>query len=98
MSSRRARPARPRCARAWRSSTRRSTSPTDTPHDRPLNRAILANRSRNDGIRARSYDPFMYPLATRLNVRLAELLGVLSLGTDVGLGQPMEHALRQCVI
>jgi HD-GYP domain-containing protein (c-di-GMP phosphodiesterase class II) len=40
----------------------------------------------------------MYPLATRLNVRLAELLGVLSLGTDVGLGQPMEHALRQCVI
>ena len=45
-----------------------------------------------------SYDPNMYPLATRLNVRLAELLGVLSLGTDVGLGQPMEHALRQCVI
>ena len=40
----------------------------------------------------------MYPLATRQNVRLAELLGVLSLGTDVGLGQPMEHALRQCVI
>jgi hypothetical protein len=31
-------------------------------------------------------------------VRLAELLGVLSLGADLGLGQPMEHALRQCVI
>src|ERR1700712_683138 len=40
----------------------------------------------------------VYPLATRPNVRLAELLGVLSLGTDVGLGQPMEHALRQCLI
>jgi hypothetical protein len=31
-------------------------------------------------------------------VRLPELLGVLSLGADLGLGQPMEHALRQCVI
>ena len=30
--------------------------------------------------------------------RLAELLGVLSLGADLGLGQPMEHATRQCVI
>jgi hypothetical protein len=32
------------------------------------------------------------------SVRLAELLGVLSLGADLGLGQPMEHAMRQCVI
>src|SRR6476659_5820383 len=31
-------------------------------------------------------------------VRLAELLAVLSLGADLGMGQPMEHALRQCVI
>jgi hypothetical protein len=31
-------------------------------------------------------------------VRLAELLGVLSLGADLGLDQSMEHALRQCVI
>ena len=31
-------------------------------------------------------------------VRLAELLAVLSLGTDLGMGQPMEHALRQCLI
>lgn len=31
-------------------------------------------------------------------VRLAELLAVLSLGTDLGLGQPMEHVLRQCLI
>ena len=31
-------------------------------------------------------------------VCLAEMLGVLSLGADLGLGQPMEHALRQCVI
>jgi HD-GYP domain-containing protein (c-di-GMP phosphodiesterase class II) len=29
---------------------------------------------------------------------LAELLGALSLATDLGMGQPMEHVLRQCVI
>ncbi|HYZ02977.1 MAG TPA: LuxR family transcriptional regulator, partial [Candidatus Binatia bacterium] len=31
-------------------------------------------------------------------VRLAELIAVLSLGADLGLGQPMEHVLRQCLI
>jgi HD-GYP domain-containing protein (c-di-GMP phosphodiesterase class II)/DNA-binding CsgD family transcriptional regulator len=31
-------------------------------------------------------------------VRLAELLGVMSLGSDLGMGQPMEHVLRQCLI
>jgi HD-GYP domain-containing protein (c-di-GMP phosphodiesterase class II) len=30
--------------------------------------------------------------------RLAELLAVLSLATDLGMGQPMEHVLRQCLI
>jgi HD domain len=32
------------------------------------------------------------------HVRLSELLVVLSLGTDLGMGQPMEHALRQCAL
>ena len=32
------------------------------------------------------------------NVRRAELLAVLSLGADLGLGQPMEHVLRECLI
>ena len=32
------------------------------------------------------------------DVRLSELLVVLSLGADLGMGQPMEHALRQCVL
>jgi len=32
------------------------------------------------------------------SVRLAELLAVLSLATDLGMGQPMEHMLRQCLI
>ena len=36
--------------------------------------------------------------ADRSQVRLAELVATISLGTDLGLGQPMEHAMRQCVI
>jgi HD-GYP domain-containing protein (c-di-GMP phosphodiesterase class II) len=31
-------------------------------------------------------------------VRLAELIAALSLGVDLGFGQPMEHVLRQCII
>jgi HD-GYP domain-containing protein (c-di-GMP phosphodiesterase class II) len=31
-------------------------------------------------------------------MRLAELVAALSLGIDLGFGQPMEHVLRQCVI
>src|ERR1700690_4223354 len=34
----------------------------------------------------------------RETVRLAELLAALSLGIDLGFGQPMEHVLRQCLI
>src|SRR5690349_3839016 len=36
--------------------------------------------------------------ADRLRVRLAELVAALSLGVDLGFGQPMEHVLRQCLI
>jgi hypothetical protein len=36
------------------------------------------------------------PEAGRL--RLAELVAALSLGIDLGFGQPMEHVLRQCLI
>jgi hypothetical protein len=38
------------------------------------------------------------PSAASRSMRLAELLAVLSLGADLGMGQPMEHAMRQCVI
>ena len=34
----------------------------------------------------------------RSDVRLAELVAALSLGVDLGFGQPMEHVLRQCMI
>jgi HD-GYP domain-containing protein (c-di-GMP phosphodiesterase class II) len=36
--------------------------------------------------------------AAHFRVRLAELLAVLSLAADLGMGQPMEHVLRQCLI
>jgi HD-GYP domain-containing protein (c-di-GMP phosphodiesterase class II)/DNA-binding CsgD family transcriptional regulator len=32
------------------------------------------------------------------DVRLAELLAVMAFGADLGMGQPMEHATRQCVL
>src|SRR3954462_7451120 len=38
------------------------------------------------------------PEIDRVHVRLAELGGALSLGIDLGFGQPMEHVLRQCLI
>src|SRR3984885_5521105 len=34
----------------------------------------------------------------RTDVRLADLVAALSLGIDLGFGQPMEHVLRQCLI
>ena len=36
--------------------------------------------------------------AVSRNVRLAEIVAALSLGIDLGFGQPMEHVLRQCLI
>src|SRR5688572_14928409 len=38
------------------------------------------------------------PAVKRDSVRLAELVSALSLGIDLGFGQPMEHVLRQCLI
>jgi hypothetical protein len=34
------------------------------------------------------------PAPARAAVRLAELVAALSLGVDLGFGQPMEHVLR----
>jgi HD-GYP domain-containing protein (c-di-GMP phosphodiesterase class II) len=36
--------------------------------------------------------------AAKTAVRLAELVAALSLGVDLGFGQPMEHVLRECLI
>jgi hypothetical protein len=37
-----------------------------------------------------------FPVTERL--RLAELMAALSLATDLGMGQPLEQALRTCLI
>ena len=37
-------------------------------------------------------------VAAPTRVRLAELVATISLGTDLGLGQPMEHVIRQTII
>jgi len=36
--------------------------------------------------------------AERPEIRLSELVALLSLGTDLGLGQPMEHMINACLI
>jgi HD-GYP domain-containing protein (c-di-GMP phosphodiesterase class II) len=40
----------------------------------------------------------MTQLSDGTRLRLAELVAALSLGVDLGFGQPMEHVLRQCLI
>ena len=40
----------------------------------------------------------MSDLPASPDVRLAELVAMLSVGTDLGFGQPIEHGLRQCLI
>src|SRR5262249_46451132 len=64
----------------------------------------------NDGVtdcRSRAYAAARTPKSMSLaivhkasvrRVRLAELVAALSLGIDLGFGQPMEHILRQCLI
>src|SRR6266436_2154948 len=38
------------------------------------------------------------PAVEGSQVRLAEVVALLSLGTDLGLGQPMEHMIRACLL
>lgn len=45
-----------------------------------------------------AYAPRVVTQADTDGVRLAELVAALSLGIDLGFGQPMEHVLRQCLI
>ncbi len=50
---------------------------------------------------APSPEPYPGPVVSSRELSefpLSELLGVLSFGVDLGMGQPMEHVLRQCLI
>jgi hypothetical protein len=42
--------------------------------------------------------PASYGPGLAHSIRLAEVVAALSLGIDLGFGQPMEHVLRQCLI
>ena len=37
-------------------------------------------------------------ISMRSDIRLAELMGALSLATDLGMGQPMDFALSSCIL
>ena len=49
-------------------------------------------------VRPRSVSTQMSTTPEKSPVRLAEIVAALSLGIDLGFGQPMEHVLRQCLI
>ena len=58
-------------------------------------------RPRAAAVSSRALPVRLPAVATAANserVRLAELVAALSLGIDLGFGQPMEHVLRQCLI
>src|SRR5436190_7041556 len=59
--------------------------------------SVSSNMDRVD-VSARSQESSRLPGEDETRVRLAELVAALSLGIDLGFGQPMEHVLRQCLI
>ena len=68
----------------WRGGHRRPATPTSRPAPSPWLPPPAYIHRMTQGARA--------------HIRLAELLGVLSFGADLGMGLPMEHVLRQCLI
>lgn len=65
--------------------------------ERRGNRGAPVGRTRPTGD-ARGIVGAVEPTTEDGAVRLAELVAALSLGIDLGFGQPMEHVLRQCLI
>jgi HD-GYP domain-containing protein (c-di-GMP phosphodiesterase class II) len=65
-------------------------------------RAVSQGTRSNEITGDRPFDDGRLPRVTvqtrRGQLRLAELVAALSLGIDLGFGQPMEHVLRQCLI
>ena len=93
-----ARPRRHRRARPsawWRSWRRRSAPPCPPPGRWPTSswrwRAVPPDERRSSA--AARPRP-----AARTEARLAELVAALSLASDLGVGQPMEHVLRSCLL
>src|SRR3954447_6589654 len=59
---------------------------------------LLPPRQRTGTCRRDVMSSAVVDAQNRSSVRLAELVAALSLGIDLGFGQPMEHVLRQCLI
>ena len=57
--------------------------------------AMVAALARGGGDRRL---PVVSSTGERSEIRLSELVALLSLGTDLGLGQPMEHMINACLI
>jgi hypothetical protein len=64
----------------------------------PERQVFAAARPARLGLRGQPYSQGMTAPVARTGARLAELLAALSLATDLGMGQSMEHMLRQCLI
>src|SRR5262249_52645357 len=67
----------------------------------PWNRPRLVRCAESSSRRSsskRAVDQMSETRQPEPEVRLAELVAALSLGVDLGFGQPMEHVLRECMI
>jgi HD-GYP domain-containing protein (c-di-GMP phosphodiesterase class II) len=62
------------------------------------NESAVAPGPAGDTVRDGSQDLRPRSATAGIETRLAELVAALSLGVDLGFGQPMEHVLRQCMI
>jgi hypothetical protein len=59
---------------------------------------MRGSRSIVPGMVPRTAEDGMHSRAVDSGVRLAELMAALSIATDLGVGQPLETALRSCVV
>ena len=90
---------------AWDRACNRSPAAPRLRHLRPRR---FAGRARRDSRRPSFQPPspgrevsnleFGYGLGERRDLGLAELVALLSFGTDLGLGRPMEHMARACLV
>src|SRR5262249_19376404 len=89
----------PRWCRSPQCARRAQDSMSDEPARRPAGRPTRPSRGRPpaSGSGRRMVDNRVLATLPPL-IRPAELVATLSLGTDLGLGQPMEHVIRETLI
>src|SRR3954447_15268849 len=60
--------------------------------------SVVSRLSTGSAIEFSNRDAFRGIALREMRLRLAELIAALSLATDLGLGMPQEHVLRECRI